>query len=133
MAGVLLMQEGKKVDTSSREDLYLLTKSRRLCSKKAFDLVFKTGKKIENKQLKVYYLPVPTDGRVAFVAGKWLGRAVLRNFCKRRLREMYRLNQHEISKGYTFILVSKPRLSRDSYQACSEGFMRTLREYELLV
>lgn len=59
------------------------------------DRLFKHGKRINGKMLMVRIAKTPEGrdrhGRVAFIAGKRLGNAVLRNRCKRVMREMVHL------------------------------------------
>ena len=47
---------------------------------------------------------------MAFVAGKKVGGAVVRNRCKRLIREAVRLNQDTISNDYNYMFVAKSEL-----------------------
>jgi ribonuclease P protein component len=67
-----------------------------LRGKTQFDRIFKEGNRLTAPSMDLRYMvfPDPVDGcLVAFVAGRKLGGAVVRNRCKRHLREAYRLNQ----------------------------------------
>jgi ribonuclease P protein component len=48
--------------------------------------------------------------QMAFVAGKKVGGAVVRNRCKRLIREAVRLNQDTISNDYNYMFVAKSEL-----------------------
>ena len=62
-------------------------------SKKAFEKVFKAGKRLSHPLLRIRVLHHDEGGcgQVAFVAPKRLGNAVFRNRCKRVLREAARM------------------------------------------
>ncbi len=68
-----------------------------LRGKKAFTGLFADGKALRGRDFDFKYTVGATGTgsiKVAFVAGKRLGGAVVRNRCKRMLREAYRLSQH---------------------------------------
>ena len=47
--------------------------------------------------------------RVGITTGKKLGHAVVRNRARRRLREVYRLNEHRFKPGYDIVVVARSR------------------------
>ncbi len=47
--------------------------------------------------------------RVGFTVSKKLGHAVARNRTRRRLREIYRLNEEMLSPGYDIVIVARTR------------------------
>lgn len=53
--------------------------------------LFNTGRYISTKTFSVIWINSETT-KVAFIAGKKLGKAHIRNYYKRRLREIYRQN-----------------------------------------
>lgn len=53
--------------------------------------LFNTGSYISTKTFSVIWIKSESS-QVAFIAGKKLGKAHIRNYCKRRLREIYRQN-----------------------------------------
>ena len=50
--------------------------------------------------------------RLGLVSSKKLGHAVVRNRCRRRLREVYRLHTPELKQGYDIILVARGQTPR---------------------
>lgn len=47
--------------------------------------------------------------RVGITVGKKLGHAVVRNRTRRRLREIYRLNEHRFQPGWDIVVVARRR------------------------
>ncbi|MDL2280507.1 ribonuclease P protein component [Selenomonadales bacterium OttesenSCG-928-I06] len=100
---------------------YTLSKKRKLSSKK-FQKVYKNGKSYANKYL-VLYVFKSEKNLVGFAAGKKLGSAVVRNKVKRRLREIYRLNQTNISRNYSLILVGRKYVIKANYKLVEDAFL----------
>lgn len=76
------------------------SKLEKLKSKKAIELLFQKGKSININPIRVVYLPkqeksnIPANVGVS-VPKKHIKLAVNRNLIKRRIREAYRLNNHD--------------------------------------
>jgi ribonuclease P protein component len=57
----------------------------------------------------VFALPNETgEHRLGLSIGRRLGNAVTRHRLKRRLREAFRLNRHELPGTYDFVVVARP-------------------------
>lgn len=81
--------------------MFTLKKIERLCSKKAIDALFNSGKSKTQFPIKLMYLKSDFESeypaRAMFVVPKKKHkRANKRNTLKRRMREAYRLNKHEL-------------------------------------
>ena len=91
------------------------------------DALFKTGRRGSTDLIVVLSAPTPTRrgplGRVVFVAGKKLGGAVMRNRCKRVLREAVRRAGGPWD-GYDVALVARSRTAT----ASPTGLDASLRE-----
>ena len=61
-----------------------------------------------------------------------LGHAVVRNRARRRLREVYRLNQGRLRQGYDMILVARGRTLTASWRELNDTFVRLCRKLDLL-
>jgi ribonuclease P protein component len=82
-----------------------------------FKRVYTRGRSIASKYLVLYYYPnCLEDNRVGFSISKKLGKAVIRNKIKRRLKEIIRLNCN-LSSEYDLVFVArKPVISLDYYK-----------------
>lgn len=70
--------------------------------------------------------------RLGLTASKKLGHAVVRNRCRRRLREVYRLNSPRLRQGWDIIMVARSRTAEASWQELNDTFLRICRKLELL-
>ena len=70
--------------------------------------------------------------RLGLTASVKLGHAVVRNRSRRRLREVYRLNQENLKKGYDIILVARTRTVTSSWKELNDTFMKLSRKIDHL-
>lgn len=72
------------------------------------------------------------DTLAGFVASKKVGKAVVRNRAKRRLREAYRLIRHRVLPGKQLVWVLRPAASQASYVDLARVVEKLLKEAGLL-
>ena len=89
--------------------------------------LFKKGKKISNLYVCLCYL-ASKEGRVAFLAGKKVGGAVLRNRCKRLLRQVYRLNVDKLKQNLDILCIAKKDLVLCKFQDLEKEFQALLQQ-----
>ena len=70
--------------------------------------------------------------RLGLVSSTKLGHAVVRNRCRRRLREVYRLHVSELKQGYDIILVARSRTDPAPWTELEKHFLKLCRKLELL-
>lgn len=70
--------------------------------------------------------------RLGLVSSTKLGHAVVRNRCRRRLREVYRLEKPQLKTGYDIILVARSRTSTAPWPELQKQFRRLCRKVDLM-
>ena len=69
-----------------------------------------SSKGIANSYLVLYARPNHSDtNRIGITVSKKLGHAVIRNRTRRRIREIYRLNETRFTSGWDIVLVARTR------------------------
>ena len=70
--------------------------------------------------------------RLGITVSKKIGKAVIRNRAKRRLREIFRINLPNIKSGYDFVLVARGRTASVSHQKLTEDFIAAAKAVGVL-
>jgi ribonuclease P protein component len=98
-----------------------------------FRRMYAKGKSGVSPCLVVYCRPNHrAHNRLGITVGAKLGHAVVRNRVRRRLREIYRLNQPRMKQGYDVVLVGRVRAVSASYQELERAFLRVCEKLSLL-
>ena len=113
---------------------YHLDKTRRIIKNNQYRLVYKHGKYEVGRLCVLYRMPVAKQKtRIGFVTGKKVGGAVERNRARRLMKEVYRLNQHQIREGYHIVIVGRGPLKDATYERAEKEILYLLRKSKLLV
>jgi ribonuclease P protein component len=103
----------------------------RLRHRKDFDAVFRRGRTWSNDLLVLRTLPNDCDhNRFGFVTSKRLGKAVVRNRVRRRLREMVRVLP--LRQGFDCVLSAKTKAAEADFAALRAAAVNLLRRADLL-
>ena len=61
--------------------------------------------------------------RVGITTGKKLGHAVVRNRVRRRLREVYRLNEDKFTSGWDIVVVARSRCISADFRKLTDAYL----------
>ena len=70
--------------------------------------------------------------RVGLTVGKKLGHAVVRNRVRRRLREVYRLNEDLFLSGWDIVVVARSRCVDASFQKITDAYLSLAKKAGIL-
>lgn len=63
------------------------------------------------------------ENRVGITTGKKLGHAVVRNRVRRRIREVYRLNEEKFSPGWDIVVVARSKAISCDFQELTRAYL----------
>lgn len=101
----------------------------RLRTRKQFERVFQQGRRRGRSLLILFHLPRDPDGlppRLGLAVSRKVGRAVVRNRVRRRLREIFRLHQNRIHPPCDLVVVARPAAANADYHALERDFLSAL-------
>ena len=73
------------------------------------------------------------QNRVGITTGKKLGHAVVRNRARRRLREVYRLNEALFKPGYDIVVVARHRCISGDFQNLTKAYLSLAEKAGILL
>ena len=98
-----------------------------------FRRVYNKGKSGVSPLLVVYARPNRgRRNRLGVTVSTKLGKAVVRNRVRRRLREIYRLSQPELKQGYDIVLVARTRAVTATYGELTRAYRAGCEKLGLL-
>jgi ribonuclease P protein component len=108
---------------------YFLPQSTRVKKAEHFSHLFKQGKRLEGSYIRIVTAPSLFDySAVAFVTSKKIGKAVYRNKVKRRIKEIIRLNKHQIRQTQDYVFIAKPWITKASYNKIESEIVSLLEK-----
>ena len=98
-----------------------------------FRRIYRKGKSLVSPQMVLYWQKNRQgQSRLGITVSTKLGHAVVRNRCRRRLREVYRLETPRLRQGYDIILVARTRTATAPWPELQRQFRRLCRKLDLL-
>ena len=98
-----------------------------------FRRLYQKGKSAANKYLVIYCRRNgSSENRIGYTVSAKLGHAVVRNRVRRRLREIYRLNEDKFFPGYDIVVVARGRAVHSQYADLNKQFLRLANKLQLL-
>ena len=73
------------------------------------------------------------QNRVGVTVGKKLGHAVVRNRVRRRLREVYRLNEAMFAPGWDIVVVARSRCIKADFQKLTQAYLSLAEKAGILI
>ena len=98
-----------------------------------FRRLYSKGKSCANAYLVVYCRKNRSGcSRIGYTVSNKVGHAVVRNRIRRRLREIYRLHERQIARGYDLVVVSRVRACTADYHQLEAAFLSACARLGLL-
>ncbi len=70
--------------------------------------------------------------RVGITVSKKLGKAHIRNYVRRRLREVYRLNEDKFQSGWDIVVVARSRAVDAKFQRLTQSYLSLAKKAGIL-
>ena len=97
-----------------------------------FRRIYAKGRSGVSPYLVVYARPNRYGhNRLGVTVSKKLGHAVVRNRVRRRIREIFRLNQDKLAQGYDVIVVARTRAVGAEYRELERAFLHVCGKIDL--
>ena len=98
-----------------------------------FRRLYSKGKSALTPQLALYCRRNGRGhSRLGITVSTKLGKAVRRNKVRRRIREIYRLHQHQLQPGWDLVAVARVKAAHSSYAALEKAFLTAAGKLGLL-
>lgn len=98
-----------------------------------FRRLYRRGDSLANAFVVLYCRKNGTDqNRLGFTVSAKMGCAVQRNRVRRRLREIYRLNEEKFQSGWDIVVVTRTRAMTASYAKLEKAFLSAAQKLQLL-
>ena len=98
-----------------------------------FRRAYRKGKTCAAPNLAIYCRKNGTEqNRLGITTSVKVGKAVVRNRIRRRIRAIYRLHETELKAGYDVVIVARVRAADASYAQLERDFLRLAKRMELL-
>ena len=75
----------------------------------------------------------PGVSRLGVTVGTKVGKAVIRNKVRRRLKEIYRLHEPELRRGFDIVIVARVKSRGATYRQLEKDFLRLADKLDLRV
>lgn|SRR5574344_10310 len=108
-----------------------MKKENRLKKRKQFNWTFKNGTAIHSKALVLVFTSSRGTKKIGFSVSKKVGKAVIRNKVKRRLREILTKYILKIADNHTLIFVAKQEINSISFFEIENQVINLLKKAKL--
>ncbi len=108
-----------------------MQKRYRLSGRRTFNYIYRKGTSVSNGQLVLFYTPSKYSLRVGVVVSKKVGKAVVRNKARRRIKEAFRSMIADVVDKHNIIIVAKSCVATMSYQEIKISLEKLLKKAKL--
>jgi ribonuclease P protein component len=115
--------------------VFLLKKKYRLRKNKEFKMVYEGKNSVAAGSVVLYIRNNSMDSslRVGFSVSKKIGNAVVRNRCRRLMREVFRLHLARMKPGKDYVFIGRNSLAGADFCQVAKDMLRALRKKDCLV
>ena len=100
---------------------------------KDFRLIYKRGKSSVTSVLAMYVRKNKNaSNRIGITVSTKVGKAVVRNRVRRRIREAYRKNEMRFEQGFDIIFVSRVRAASVSFYEIEKNILKLSKSLDIL-
>ncbi|WP_243298969.1 ribonuclease P protein component [Bacillus litorisediminis] len=106
-----------------------MKKELRVKKNEDFQVIFKKGKSVANRQFVVYSLKKEEQPyfRIGISVSKKIGNAVKRNYIKRCIRKFFQDYAQDIRAGYDYVIIARKPTSDMDYHQMENSLTHVLR------
>ena len=109
-----------------------MNRSYSLKKNKSFRYVYRRGKTFVYDSLSICYVMKKTPGlQVGFSVSKKIGKAVIRNRVKRRLKEAFSQVLNDVKPNVLVIIIARPGIAEKDFAAIKKNLERLLQKAKL--
>jgi len=106
-----------------------LNRTQTLKKNQEFRRVYQMGKSTANRNLVLHYLKTRTnETRVGITVSKKVGKSVVRNLVKRRLKESLRQLEDKLPQGYDLVWIARVGCGEADYHTLKSAVAHLLRK-----
>lgn len=99
----------------------------RIRKRKDFFHIYKKGSRFKGRYFILVYLSNGlTSSRLAVVASKKIGNAVVRNQIKRQLRTLFRTHKHLLPGNYDLVFIARKEISNATWEKKRSEYLHAL-------
>lgn len=113
---------------------FAFRKIQRLTRASEFQRVRQSGRSLRGNLLTLAVLDVrqPDAFRTGVITSRKIGRAVVRNRVRRRLREIVRRHQHEVARNKWIVIIARRGGASATYRQLEDEWLRLAKRASIL-
>ena len=98
-----------------------------------FKRLYNKGKSSASQHVAIYVRPNGTEfNRIGITVSGKIGGAVVRNRIRRRLKEIYRLNEKSLKPGFDIVIAARRKCISANYHEIETSVLTVFRKLNLL-